>query len=470
MNAKILFPALGISLFLAGCSMAPSYTRPQPPIPADWPQGPAYRDAGQAPAAKPVSALGWREFFTDPDLQTVIGMALEHNRDLRLAALNVERARGLYGIRRGDLFPVVEAVAGGRKQHLPSTISGDTGESVTTERYDVSLGITSWEIDFFGRIRSLKDQALEEYLATEQGRRSVQILIVSDVASAYLLLAADRENLQLSESTLEAQLSAYDLVRRRFELGLASELDVHLAQMSVDTARVAVARYTQRAAQDENALDLLAGTPVPRMLLPDDLDSVRPPAEISAGMSSEVLLGRPDILAAEHLLKGANANIGAARAAFFPRISLTAAFGTASPELSGLFGSGSSAWTFSPEAVLPIFDARIWPALSVSEVDREIAVARYERSIQNAFREVADALAVRGTVNRRIAARKSLVDASAQSYRLSTIRFEKGIDDYFRVLDSQQSLYVAQQALILVRLEGVANQVRFYATLGGGGE
>jgi len=469
MNAKILLLAAGVSIFLAGCSMAPSYTRPQPPIPADWPQGPAYRDAGPAPAAKPVPALGWRGFFTDPDLQTVIGMALEHNRDLRLAALNVERARGLYGIRRADLFPILEAVASGRKQRLPSTTSGNTGESVTTEQYDVSLGVTSWEIDFFGRIRSLKDQALEEYLATEQARQSVQILIVSDVANAYLLLAADRENLRLSESTLESQRSIYDLVRRRFELGLASELDVHLAQISVDTARVAVARYTQRAAQDENALDLLAGAPVPRRLLPVDLDSVRPPAEISSGMSSEVLLGRPDILAAEHLLKGADANIGAARAAFFPRISLTAAFGTASSELSGLFGPGSAAWTFSPEAALPIFDARTWPALAVSKVDREIAVARYERAIQNAFREVADALAVRGTVNQQIAARKSLVDASAKSYRLSTIRYEKGIDDYLGVLDAQRSLYAEQQLLILVRLEGVANQVRLYATLGGGG-
>jgi len=469
MNAKILLLVVGMSIFLAGCSMAPSYTRPQPPIPADWPQGSAYRDAGPAPAAKPVTALGWRGFFTDPDLQTVIGMALEHNRDLRLAALNVERARGLYGIKRADLFPILEAVASGRKQRVPSTTSGDTGESVTTEQYDVTLGVSSWEIDFFGRIRSLKDKALEEYLATDQARRSVQILIVSDVANAYLVLAADRGNLRLSESTLEAQRSAYDLVRRRFELGLASELDVHLAQISVDSARVGVARYTQRAAQDQNALDLLAGTPVPHRLLPVDLDSVRPPAEISAGMSSEVLLGRPDILAAEHLLKGANANIGAARAAFFPRISLTAAFGTASPELSGLFGPGSAAWTFSPELALPIFDARTWPALAVSEVDREIAVARYERAIQNAFREVADALAVRGTVNQQISARKSLVDASARSYRLSTIRYEKGIDDYFGVLDAQRSLYAAQQALILVRLEGVANQVRLYATLGGGG-
>lgn len=470
MTGKPYLLPIGLAIFLAGCSMAPSYTRPQPPIPADWPQGPAYRDAAAAPGAPAAPDLGWREFFPDRKLQEVIGMALEHNRDLRLAALNVERARGLYGIKRADLFPILEAVASGRKQHMLSTTSGGNGESVTTEQYDVTLGVTSWEIDFFGRIRSLKDRALEEYLATDQARRSVQILIVSDVANAYLVLAADRENLRLSESTLESQRSAYDLVRRRFELGLASELDVYLAQMSVDSARVAVARYTQRAAQDQNALDLLAGTPVPHRLLPVDLDSVRPPAEISAGMSSEVLLDRPDILAAEHLLKGANANIGAARAAFFPRISLTAAFGTASSELSGLFGPGSAAWTVSPEAVLPIFDARIWPALSVSRVDREIAVTQYERAIQNAFREVADALAVRGTVNQQISARKSLVDASARSYRLSTIRYEKGIDDYFGVLDAQRSLYVAQQALILVRLEGVANQVRLYATLGGGGE
>ncbi len=470
MNAKTLLLAAGMSVFLAGCSMAPSYTRPQPPVPADWPQGPAYRDAGPAPGAQAAAALEWRGFFTDPNLQTVIGMALEHNRDLRLSALNVERARGLYGIARADLFPIVDAVASGRKQRLPSTTSGNTGEAVTTEQYDVSLGVTSWEIDFFGRIRSLKDQSLEEYLATEQARRSVQILIVSDVASAYLSLAADRENLRLSESTLEAQQSAYDLVRRRFEIGLASELDVRLAQMSVDQARAAAARYTQWTAQDENALDLLAGTPVPRSLLAADLDSVRPLAGISPGMSSEVLLRRPDILAAEHLLKGANANIGAARAAFFPRISLTAAFGTASPELSGLFGSGSSAWMFSPKAVLPIFDARTWPALKVSEADRKIAVARYERAIQNAFREVADALAVRGTVDRRIAALKSLVDASARSYRLSTIRYEKGIDNYLGVLDAQRSLYAAQQALIAIRLEGVANQVRLYAALGGGGE
>ena len=470
MNAKILLLPAGLAVLLAGCSLAPKYARPEPPVPADWPKDSAYRDTGTAAGAPTAPDLEWRGFFTDPKLQKIIGMALNNNRDLRLAALNVERARGLYGIQRGELFPILEAVGSGRKELVPAWASGDAAGEITTERYDVKLSVSSWEIDFFGRIRSLKDRALEEYLATEQARRSARILIVSDVANAYLVLAADRESLRLSESTLETQRAAYDLVRRRYELGLASELDLRRAQMSVDAARVDVARFMQLAAQDENALDLLAGAPVPRDLLPEDLGSVRPPEEISAGLPSEVLLGRPDILAAEHRLKGANANIGAARAAFFPRISLTAAFGTASGDLSGLFGSGSRAWTFSPEAVLPIFDARTWPALAVSRVDKEIAVAQYERAIQIAFREVADALAVRGTVERQISAQQSLVDASTRTYRLSTVRFEKGIDDYLGVLDAQRSLYAAQHALIAVHLAGVANQVRLYAVLGGGGE
>jgi len=469
MTAKRLLVSVGTAIFLAGCSLAPGYTRPESPVPADWPKGPAYRDTRTESEAKEAPALGWREFFADPNLQAIIGMALEHNRDLRLAALNVERARGLYGIRRGDLVPTLEAVGGGKRQRVPGTVSGDSGEGVTTTRYDVNLSISSWEIDFFGRIRSLKDRALEEYLATEQARRSAQILIVSDVANAFLVLAADRENLRLSESTLAAQQAAFDLVRRRFELGLASELDLRRAQTSVDAARASVARFMQLSARDENALDLLTGAPVPPGILPEDLDSVRPPAEISPGLPSDVLLRRPDILAVEHLLKGANADIGAARAAFFPRISLTAAFGTASGELSGLFGSGSGAWTFSPEAVLPIFDARIWPALRVSRVDREIAVARYERTIQAAFREVADALAIRGTVDRQIEAQRSLVDASRRTYHLSSVRYEKGIDDYFGVLDAQRSLYAAQQELIAVRLAEAANRVRLYAALGGGG-
>jgi multidrug efflux system outer membrane protein len=472
MNKKIFLVPVGISILLWGCALAPKYTRPEAPVPADWPKGPAYGEPGAAPGAPTppaASDLKWREFFADRRLQEVIGMALYNNRDLRLAAMNVERARGLFGIQRAELFPVVDAAGTGVKQRVPGDLS-DGGNTTTVDRYDVNLGVFSWEIDFFGRIRSLKDRALEEYLATEQAHRSARILLVSEVARAYLVLAANKENLKLADSTLETQKAAYDLARRRSDLGLASELDLRRAQTSVDTARADVARFTQLVAQDENALSLLAGAPVPGEFLPADLGSVIPPEPISPGLSSEVLLRRPDILAAEHLLKGANANIGAARAAFFPRISLTAAVGTASRELSGLFGSGSGTWTFSPEAVLPIFDARIWPALTVSKVDREIVVAQYERVIQTAFREVADALAVRGTVDRQISAQQSLVDANAETYRLSNVRYTKGITDYLGVLDAQRSLYTAQQGLIAARLAGISNQVRLYAVLGGGGD
>ena len=300
--------------------------------------------------------------------------------------------------------------AAGAKSVLPADLS-TTGNATTVERYDVNLGITSWEIDFFGRIRSLKDQALEEYLATEQARRSAQILLVSAVAHAYLTLAADREALKLAQTTLETQQAAYDLIQQRYDVGLATELDLRRAQTQVDTARGDVARYTQQVAQDENALNLLLGSPAPSELLPADLSSVAPPREISPGLSSEVLLRRPDILGAEHLLKAANANIGAARAAFFPRISLTTAIGTASDELSGLFKSGSGTWSFAPQIVMPIFDARTWSALKVTKVEKEIAVTQYEKAIQTAFREVADALAVRGTVDEQLSAQQSLFDA-----------------------------------------------------------
>jgi multidrug efflux system outer membrane protein len=339
---------------------------------------------------------------------------------------------------------------------------------MTVEQYGVNLGISSWEIDFFGRIRSLKDRALEEYIATDQARHSAQILLVSTVASAYLTLAADRENLKLVASTLETQEASYKLIRRRCDVGLASELDLRRAQSQVDAARGDVARYTQIAAQDENALNLLVGSPLPRALLPSELGGVSPPKEISPGMSSELLLRRPDVLAAEHRLKATNANIGAARAAFFPRISLTTAIGTASAELSGLFKSGSGTWGFAPQIVLPIFDARMWSAYDAIKVEREIALAQYEKAIQTAFREVADALAVRGTVDQQLSAQQSLVSAVAETYRLSNARYTKGIDSYLSVLDAQRSLYGAQQGLIALRLAQFTNRVTLYKVLGGG--
>jgi multidrug efflux system outer membrane protein len=447
--------------------MAPKYTRPDAPVPAQWPAGAAYNETKSAASVPAAAELPWREFFTDERLQKIIGIALDNNRDLRVAALNVERARALYGIQRASLLPSVNAVGLMSKQLIPADLS-TTGSAMVAEQYSVNLGIISWEIDFFGRIRSLKDQALEEYLATEDARSSAQISLVSAVAQAYLTLAADRENLRLMSSTLEAQETSYKMIRKRYDVGLSSGLDLLRAQSQVDTARGDVARYTQLTAQDENALNLLVGSPLPSALLPAELGSVSLPKEISPGLSSELLLRRPDVLAAEHQLKAANANIGAARAAFFPNISLTAAIGTASAELSGLFKAGQGTWLFAPQIIMPIFDARMWSAYDVTKVEKEISVAQYEKVIQTAFREVADALAVRGTVNQQIAAQQSLVDAVAETYRLSNERYIKGIDSYLSVLDAQRSLYGAQQVLIVLRLARIVNTVALYKVLGGG--
>jgi outer membrane protein, multidrug efflux system len=465
MTRKLL--AVGIMLCLGGCSLAPKYTRPAAPVPDSWPSGPDYKEppaTGRAPLAAEVQ---WRQFFTDPRLTKIIDTSLDNNRDLRVAALNVEKARALYRIQRAELLPRLETGVTASKQRV--VISGNTG-LVTLQQFGINLGLTSWELDFFGRIRSLKDKALEEYFATDQARQSAQILLVSEVANAYLTLASDRENLKLAQSTLESQQAAYNVIARRVEVGFAPELDLRQVQTRVDSARVDVARYTAQVAQDENALNLLAGSPVPADLTPQALSAIKPLPDVSAGMSSDVLLRRPDILQAENLLKGANANIGAARAAFFPSITLTTAIGSASGQLSGLFGPGSAIWSYAPQVVLPVFDARTWSALKVTKVDRDIAVAQYEKAIQSAFREVADALAQRGTLGDQLAAQQSLVEASAKTYVLSNARYEKGIDIYLNVLDAQRSLYGAQQGLIAIRLARLANQVKLYAVLGGGAE
>ena len=465
-----LFISLSMIVFLlSACTLAPKYTRPESPVPAHWPTGMAYLYfENVADESTPLaSTLSWREFITDKRLQNVIETALKNNRDLRLAALNVERSRALYGISRAGLLPAVNAAGIWDKEHVPADLS-TTGSAVTSEQYGVNLGISSWEIDFFGRIRSLKDQALEEYLATEDARHSAQIMLVSAVAQAYLTLAADRENLKLVASTLETQETSYKLIKKRYNVGIASELDLRQAQSQVDAARGNVARYTQLAAQDENALNLLAGSSLPSTLLPMELDSINPPKDIFPGLSSELLLRRPDILAAEHILKAANVNIGAARATFFPRISLTTFIGTASADLSGLFKAGQGTWGFTPQVVMPIFDARTWSAYDVTKAEKEISVAQYEKVIQTSFREVADALAVRGTVAQQIAAQQSLVDAVAETYRLSNARYTKGIDSYLSVLDAQRSLYSAQQGIINLRLARLVNRVMLYMALGGG--
>ncbi len=469
MNKNTFLLLLGIALIPAGCTMAPKYTRPNAPVPANWPAGAACQPIQPATNAPPARQLQWREFFTDEKLQQVIAAALANNRDLRVASLNVEMARAQYGIQRAELWPTVNATGAMTRQRIPPNVQGFP-EPMTIKSYSVNLGAAAWEIDFFGRIRSLKDQALAEYLATEQGRRAAQILLVSSVAQAYLALAADRESLAVAENTLAAQRNTFNMVRRSHELGLAADLDVQRAQTQVDGARRDIAGFQQRIALDQNALNLLLGSPAPAGLLPAGLDSVLPPREISAGLSSEVLLLRPDVLQAEDLLKAANADIGAARAAFFPQISLTAAIGTASSDLSGLFKSGSTAWNYAPQIVMPIFDARTWSAHKAAKAQREIAVTQYEKAIQSAFKEVADALAIRGNMNQQVEAQESLVHAVAETYRLSNSRYNRGIDSYLGVLDAQRSLYAAQQGLVSLRLAKLANQVALYTALGGGCE
>jgi len=452
--------------FLGGCSLAPQYTKPQTPIPEKWPQGAAYRDSRTMPGTESVQELKWQEFFTDKKLQKIIKSAVSNNRDLRLAALNVERARAMYGIQRAELFPAVNATGAGSKQRRSVDLI-TPGDPRTIEQYSVNMGIAAWEIDFFGRIRSLKDQALEAYLATEQARSSAQIALIAEVARAYMTLASDRENFNLAKATLETQHASYDLIQKSYKIGLATEIDLRYAQTQVESARRDVPRFIQLAAQDQNALNLLAGSQVSEELLPADLSSVGSLKEFSPGLSSEVLLNRPDIAAAEHRLKGAYAYIGAARASLFPRISLTSSVGTASDDLSALFKSGSDTWSFAPQITMPIFDARTWAALRVSKTDRKIILTQYEKAIQTAFREVADALAVQGTIDQQLSAQKSLVDSVAETYRLSNKRYTMGIDSYLGVLDAHRSLYAQQQVLISLRLSKLANQVRLYAVLGG---
>ena len=467
MNIKHSLIIYGFVIFLGGCTLAPEYTRPEAPVPAAWPIGPADKDISIKPGEVPAADIAWRNFFIDERLQKVIDLALANNRDLRLAALNIERTRAFYRIQRAELLPSVNAGATFSKERVPGILSG-SGHQATNELYNVNLGISSWELDLFGRIRSLQDAALQEYLATEQARLASQISIVAEVANTYLTLAADRELLKLAQDTLKTQEATYNLIRRRYEVGASSELDLLQAQTLVDAARVDIYRYNAIVAVDENALRLLVGSTVQDGLLPTELNTVAMRKDISSGLPAEVLLRRPDIRQAENLLIGAHANIGAARAAFFPRITLTTSIGTTSDQLSGLFSSGSDTWSFIPRIVMPIFDARTRPAYDVAKVDREIILNQYEKAIQVAFREVADALAQRVTLGDQMAAQQSLVKAAAESYRLSDLRYKNGIDSYLSVLDAQRSLYGAQQGLISVRLSSLTNLVTLYKALGGG--
>jgi len=457
-----------LALFISGCTMAPNYTRPDAPVTAAWPSGPAYQQQTAKPDQKQAVDLPWRDYFVEPRLQKVIDLALTNNRDLRVALLNIEKARAQYRIQRADLLPTVSGNAGATIQRSPADLSS-SGQARISEQYNVGLGVSSYELDLFGRVQSLKDQALEQYLATEQSRRAAQISLIAETANAWLNLAADQERLQLARATLASQEEYYRIMKHRYDAGITTALDLYQAQTGVEAARVDSARYTAQIAQDQNALTLLVGTPLTADLLPAALGPVTALQELPVGLPSEVLLKRPDILAAEHRLKGANANIGAARAAFFPRIGLSASFGTASANLSGLFQPGSLAWNFMPQISVPLFDTgRNLSGLEVSKAERDIAVAQYEKTIQTAFREVADSLASNGTLAEQLAAQQALTEATADSHRLAEARYSKGVDSYLTVLDSQRSTYSAQQGLISVRLAKLANEVTLYKVLGGG--
>ncbi len=461
---KALLPSLAV--LLAGCvSLDPHYETPAAPTPEAWPQGPAY--ATQA-TDQSTALPAWRDFYADAKLRQVIELALAQNRDLRIAALNIERARAGYRVQRANSLPSVDGSVQGSSQELPIT-QGGTGE--TTRQYRATIDITAFEVDFFGRIRSLNRSALQSYLATEDARDSARISLISEVASLYFLYAGDTELLRIAQATLQAQQESFTLTQRRQEAGAASMLDVRRAQTIVETARADVARYTALVAQDENALALLVGASVPADLRPTSIDAVAFGVEtLPPGLPSDVLLTRPDIRAAEHTLRAANADIGAARAAFFPSVSIAGSSGEIDSQFENLFSGGAGdIWSFTPRVTIPIFDAGARRGrLGVAEADRDIAVARYEQSIQVAFREVADALAEYGTIDEQVAAREALAEAATDTYRMSEARYRQGIDNYLSQLDAQRELYAAQQALVGARVQRATNFVTLYKALGGG--
>ncbi len=465
---KTLLAACAAAL-LSGCSLIPDYLRPDAPVPQNWPQGPAAKAETPADPAKPLWAdVAWKDFFTDAALRDLIQQGLDNNRDLRVAALNIEVARATYRITEADLLPNVDAGAAGTVQRTPRALS-QSGVATTARQYSANLGVTAFEIDLFGRLRSLEEQALQSFLATEEARAATQISLVAEIANAYLALLGDRKLLALTEETLETREKSLELIQRSFERGVSSELDVAQARTAVETARVNRALYLRRVDQDRNALALLVGAPVDESRLTGDLNAVAFVEDLPVGLPSEVLLRRPDIMQAEYSLKAANANIGAARAAFFPSISLTGSAGFASPTLGGLFEAGSRAWSFGPQISMPIFDAgRNQANLDSAKASRDLSVAQYEKAIQSAFREVADALAAKGTLTDQLNAQSSLVQAASTSYRLSQARYDRGIDSYLTVLDSQRSLYGAQQDLVTVQVSRLSNLVTLYKVVGGG--
>lgn len=482
MTTKAMSRTLRLSLsatmaaVLAGCTLMPDYERPAAPVDAAYPTGPAYRSINQAPGRSGDPAtpdVGWRDFYTDPLLQQVIALSLENNRDLRVAALNVEAARATYRIQRAQVLPTVTVGAQESAQRLPGDLS-QSGRATTTRSYQVGANVSAWELDLFGRLRSLNEQALQLYLAQDETRTATQLALISEVASAYMTLRADQELLQLTRDTLKSQRDSYELTKQSYDNNIATALDLSQAEISVRTAERNLAQFERQAAQDMNALVLLVGNPLPqdvraRLDQPSPLNDALMPTTLPAGLPSDLLERRPDIRAAEHQLEAANANIGAARAAFFPSITLTGGAGTASASLGRLFDGGQGAWSFTPQINIPIFTGGSLQAnLDLAKVQKRIEIATYEGAIQSAFREVADALAGRGTLDDQIRAQQLLVDANQRAYDLSEQRFRQGVDSYLSVLDSQRSLYDAQQVLVQTRLARLTNLVDLYKALGGG--
>ena len=449
-----------LAVFLSGCSFIPVYERPAAPVPASLDAGSA-GSAGSADSTADAAELTWREFVQDARLRELIALAIGNNRDLRLATLNIEQVRAQYQIQRAGQFPTVNAGATASRQ--------SSGDDTITNAYTAGLTMSGWEIDFFGRIASLKEAALAQYLASEESRNSAQTSLVAAVASSWLSLQTSDELLALTLQTLKTREESLRLTQLRFDSGVSSALDLRQAESLLASAQATLAQQQRQRALDVNALTLLAGQPVPPSMLPTSAASAQQFSAVPVGLSSEVLIQRADIRAAEQQLIAANANIGAARAAFFPRISLTASLGTASDELSGLFKSGSWGFTLAPQALLPVFDAgRNRAGLQVAQAQRDIAVVQYEKAIQTAFREVSDALAGRATLVRQGDALRAQGNAESERFRLAELRYKNGIASFLDVLDAQRSLFATQQALSQTRLAERQNQVALYKALGGG--
>jgi len=477
---------LVLALTLAGCSLAPTYERPQAPVAADWPEKPQidYQDAGQelaqvlaheasAPAMS-AAELGWREMFHDPRLQTLIALALDGNRDMRIAVDRIAEAQALYGIQRADLFPSIGVGGQGTRQRLPRDMrAGGPDSPAISSQYQAGLGLTSFELDLFGRLRNLSEAAREQFLATEEARKSVQINLVGQVAQAYFALRAARLQVELTERTLASREASFALVKRRFEGGVATELELNQASALVVSAVADLASFGRAEVQARNALTLLIGMPLPETELPEPAPFERDQqvARIAEGLPSSLVARRPDIRAAEAQLRAANANIGAARAAFFPNISLTGLLGSASLSLSGLFDAGSGFWSFSPSIAAPLFaGGSLRAGVDLAEARKNIAVSTYEGAIQQAFREVADALAGEATYSVQIEALRQRERAAGRSLELSEMRYEAGIDSYLQVQVAQVDYFNTQQARIQADLAALGNRVDLYKALGGGWE